>query len=240
MFECELEEPTPCRRTSSRFSDSSSESSSQSKPSETSVKSKRPLTKGYRVKYVGPSINDEADKRITLGKISTSEGPKSAYTIIRGRWVGENVVCIATDNKETGVVAVAAENRLLVYLLSSDTKRFMKDGDGNLDILVGTSLGLFYVLDHLGFYCTLFFFLLVFLYVLKMFSMERSWKQKIQIGILKIVLGHLGELQLSGASMALSLAEVTGFGLLVDKRTVVQSPNNKLQVFRFIYPIIFL
>lgn len=36
---------------------------------------------------------------------------------------GANVVCIATDNKETGVVAVAAENRLLVYLLSSDTKR---------------------------------------------------------------------------------------------------------------------
>ncbi|XP_038892378.1 uncharacterized protein LOC120081503 [Benincasa hispida] len=39
------------------------------------------------------------------------------------RFEGANVVCIATDNKETGVVAVAAENRLLVYLLSSDWKR---------------------------------------------------------------------------------------------------------------------
>lgn len=44
-------------------SDSSSESSSQSEPSETSVKSNRPLRKGDRVKYVGPSIHVEADKR---------------------------------------------------------------------------------------------------------------------------------------------------------------------------------
>ncbi|XP_038898050.1 uncharacterized protein LOC120085874 isoform X2 [Benincasa hispida] len=44
-------------------SDGSSESSSQSEPSETSVKSNRPLRKGDRVKYVGPSIHVEADKR---------------------------------------------------------------------------------------------------------------------------------------------------------------------------------
>lgn len=28
--------------------------------------------------------------RIVLGKISTSDGPTNAYTIIRGRWVGKS------------------------------------------------------------------------------------------------------------------------------------------------------
>uniref|UniRef100_A0A9I9DTQ0 AAA+ ATPase domain-containing protein n=1 Tax=Cucumis melo TaxID=3656 RepID=A0A9I9DTQ0_CUCME len=98
-------------------SDSSSESSSQSEPSETSVKSNRPLRKGDRVKYVGPSINDEADKRITLGKISTSEGPKSAYTIIRGR---------PLSNGQRGEVYEVDGDRVAVILDVNDVK---PDGD---------------------------------------------------------------------------------------------------------------
>ncbi|GFZ15711.1 P-loop containing nucleoside triphosphate hydrolases superfamily protein [Actinidia rufa] len=44
---------------------------------------------GDRVKYVGPSVHIEADNRIILGKIPTSDGPTNAYTIIHGRWVGK-------------------------------------------------------------------------------------------------------------------------------------------------------
>ncbi|KAL6295391.1 hypothetical protein ACE6H2_003533 [Prunus campanulata] len=65
-------------------SESSSESS-KSEAAETSDKSKRPLKKGDRVKYIGPSLHVEADNRVLLGKISTSDGPRNAYTIFRGR-----------------------------------------------------------------------------------------------------------------------------------------------------------
>ncbi|CAN1172809.1 Outer mitochondrial transmembrane helix translocase [Linum perenne] len=47
--------------------------------------SKRPLKKGDRVKYIGSSNSVEADNRITLGKITTSDGLKNAFTVIRGR-----------------------------------------------------------------------------------------------------------------------------------------------------------
>ncbi|KAK6921325.1 ATPase, AAA-type, core [Dillenia turbinata] len=43
------------------------------------------ITPGDRVKYIGPSVQVEADNRIILGKITTSDGPTNAYTIIRGR-----------------------------------------------------------------------------------------------------------------------------------------------------------
>ncbi|KAA8528933.1 hypothetical protein F0562_033579 [Nyssa sinensis] len=65
-------------------SESSSESS-KLEDVEPSDKSKRPLKKGDRVKYVGPSVCIEADNRIILGKIPTSHGPMNAYTIIHGR-----------------------------------------------------------------------------------------------------------------------------------------------------------
>lgn len=32
--------------------------------------------------------------RIVLGKIPTPDGPTNAYTIIRGRWVGELLKCM--------------------------------------------------------------------------------------------------------------------------------------------------
>ncbi|GAB4850646.1 hypothetical protein Ancab_029957 [Ancistrocladus abbreviatus] len=65
-------------------SESSSESS-KSEAAEASDKSKRPLRKGDRVKYTGPSVRVEADNRILLGKIPTSDGSINAYTLIRGR-----------------------------------------------------------------------------------------------------------------------------------------------------------
>ncbi|XP_050375400.1 uncharacterized protein LOC126792927 isoform X1 [Argentina anserina] len=54
-------------------------------PTDKSKESKQPLKKGDRVKYVGPTLRIEADNRVILGKISTSDGPRKAYTIFRGR-----------------------------------------------------------------------------------------------------------------------------------------------------------
>ncbi|KAJ8747826.1 hypothetical protein K2173_012416 [Erythroxylum novogranatense] len=62
-----------------------SSKSSNSKAADSSDNSRRPLRKGDRVKYTGPSVRIEADDRIILGKISTTEGLKNAYTNIRGR-----------------------------------------------------------------------------------------------------------------------------------------------------------
>ena len=65
-----------------------SSESSTSEAVESSDKPKWSLKKGDRVKYVGPSIDIEADNRVILGKIPTCDGPTNAYTIFRGRWVG--------------------------------------------------------------------------------------------------------------------------------------------------------
>ncbi|CAA2965484.1 AAA+-type ATPase [Olea europaea subsp. europaea] len=65
-------------------SDSSSESS-KSETGEPSDKANRPLKIGDRVKYTGPSVLIEADKRIVLGKIPTTDGPTNAYTVTRCR-----------------------------------------------------------------------------------------------------------------------------------------------------------
>ncbi|KAK6123490.1 hypothetical protein DH2020_042754 [Rehmannia glutinosa] len=63
----------------------SSSTSSKPETAESSDKVNRPLKKGDRVKYIGPSVCIEANNRIILGKIPTSDGPKNAYTVIRGR-----------------------------------------------------------------------------------------------------------------------------------------------------------
>ncbi|KAK6282101.1 hypothetical protein POUND7_015926 [Theobroma cacao] len=65
-------------------SESSSESS-KSEAGESADKSKWLLKKGDRVKYIGPDVQIEADRRIILGKIPTSDGPTNVYTSIRGR-----------------------------------------------------------------------------------------------------------------------------------------------------------
>ncbi|KAL0356069.1 UNVERIFIED_CONTAM: Spastin [Sesamum radiatum] len=62
-----------------------SSTSSTSESAEPSDKANRPLKKGDRVKYIGPSVCIEANSRIVLGKIPTPDGPTNAYTVIRGR-----------------------------------------------------------------------------------------------------------------------------------------------------------
>ncbi|KAL6524468.1 hypothetical protein OROHE_016139 [Orobanche hederae] len=87
----------------------SSSTSSKPEAAESSDKANRPLKRGDRVKYIGPSVSIEANtslsdssldvqylidmealvsgylNTIVLGKIPTYEGPKNAYTVIRGR-----------------------------------------------------------------------------------------------------------------------------------------------------------
>ncbi|GFP92354.1 ATPase family aaa domain-containing protein 1-a [Phtheirospermum japonicum] len=63
----------------------SSSTSSTPETDESSEKADRPLKKGDRVKYTGPSVCIEVNNRIVLGKIPTSDGPKNAFTVIRGR-----------------------------------------------------------------------------------------------------------------------------------------------------------
>ncbi|XWS68494.1 hypothetical protein CRYUN_Cryun04dG0095400 [Craigia yunnanensis] len=65
-------------------SESSSETS-KCEADESADKSKQLLKKGDRVKYIGPNVQIEANKRIILGKIPTSDGPTNVYTSIRGR-----------------------------------------------------------------------------------------------------------------------------------------------------------
>eukprot|EP00258_Populus_trichocarpa_P045297 XP_024461316.1 uncharacterized protein LOC7462548 isoform X3 [Populus trichocarpa] len=81
LLPCSLEE---FEKRVSGECDSSSESS-KNESAGTSEIPKRPLNKGDRVKYTGPSIRIEADDRVILGKIPTSDGLKNAYTTIRGR-----------------------------------------------------------------------------------------------------------------------------------------------------------
>ncbi|CAI0416269.1 unnamed protein product [Linum tenue] len=58
---------------------------SKADTAEAADNSKRPPKKGDRVKFIGNSNSVEADNRITLGKIPTSDGLKNAFTVIRGR-----------------------------------------------------------------------------------------------------------------------------------------------------------
>ncbi|KAF3449595.1 hypothetical protein FNV43_RR10324 [Rhamnella rubrinervis] len=96
-----------------RVSGESDSSSEPSKAAESSDKSQRPLKKGDRVKYIGPSIHVEADNRIILGKISTSDGPTNAYTVIRGR---------ALSKGQRGEVYEVNGDRVAVVLDISETK----------------------------------------------------------------------------------------------------------------------
>ncbi|XP_015895834.3 uncharacterized protein LOC107429632 isoform X1 [Ziziphus jujuba] len=109
LVPCNLEE---FEKRVSGESDSSPESSNV-KAAESTDKSPRPLKKGDRVKYIGSSVHIEADNRIILGKISTSEGPTNAYTIIRGR---------ALSNGQRGVVYEVNGDRVAVILDINDNK----------------------------------------------------------------------------------------------------------------------
>nr|GMD34202.1 Spastin like [Ipomoea batatas] len=93
-------------------SDDSSESPS-SEAVDSSENTKRPFRKGDRVKYAGPSVIVEADNRIVLGKIATSDGPTNAYTVIRGRTLSSG---------QRGEVYELGADQVAVILDISDTK----------------------------------------------------------------------------------------------------------------------
>ncbi|CAH8385915.1 unnamed protein product [Eruca vesicaria subsp. sativa] len=77
-----------------------------------SDKAKRPLKKGDQVRYIG-SAKDEAKRRVVLGKISTSDGRKSAFTVIPGRPLSKG---------QRGEVYEVNGNRVAVIFDSADNK----------------------------------------------------------------------------------------------------------------------
>ncbi|KAJ7954529.1 ATPase family AAA domain-containing protein 1 [Quillaja saponaria] len=94
--------------------ESESSESSKSQDVEPSDKSQRPLRKGDRVRYVGPSVHNKADDRIILGKILTSDGPTNAYTVIRGRPLskGQRGVVYEVTGERVGVVLDIGEKNI--------------------------------------------------------------------------------------------------------------------------------
>ncbi|XP_019158379.1 PREDICTED: uncharacterized protein LOC109155101 isoform X1 [Ipomoea nil] len=99
------------KRVSGESEDSSEPPSSEAVDS--SENTKRPFRKGDRVKYVGPSVIVEADNRIVLGKIATSDGPTNAYTVIRGRTLSSG---------QRGEVYELGADQVAVILDISETK----------------------------------------------------------------------------------------------------------------------
>ncbi|XP_022763945.1 uncharacterized protein LOC111309229 isoform X1 [Durio zibethinus] len=101
-------------------SESSSESS-KSEAEESADKSKQLLKKGDRVKYIGPNVQSQANKRIILGKIPTSAGPTNVYTSIRGR---------PLSSGQRGEVYEVNGDRVAIILdISSDNKAKEKERD---------------------------------------------------------------------------------------------------------------
>ncbi|CAN7029257.1 hypothetical protein BRARA_H00258 [Brassica rapa] len=78
-----------------------------------SDKAKRPLKKGDQVRYVGSAKKDEGKRRVVLGKISTSDGQKSAFTVIPGRPLSKG---------QRGEVYEVSGNRVAVIFDSGDNK----------------------------------------------------------------------------------------------------------------------
>ncbi|KAJ4822817.1 hypothetical protein Tsubulata_015819 [Turnera subulata] len=115
------------KKSISRELDNSNESK-KPETSSSSDNSKRPLKKGDRVKYIGPSVCGEADDRIVLGKIPTSDGVKNAYTTIHGRWVDGNQ-CI----KHIFFRPLASGQRGEVYEVSEDRVAVILDTPSDRD-----------------------------------------------------------------------------------------------------------
>ncbi|XP_010479461.1 PREDICTED: uncharacterized protein LOC104758324 isoform X2 [Camelina sativa] len=76
-------------------------------------KAKRPLKKGDQVKYVGSPKKDEAKHRVVLGRIFTSDGQKSAFTVIPGR---------PLSSGQRGEVYEVSGNRVAVIFDCGDDK----------------------------------------------------------------------------------------------------------------------
>ncbi|XP_044473503.1 protein DEFECTIVE IN EXINE FORMATION 1-like [Mangifera indica] len=84
---------------------------------------------------------------------ASSEHLKELGGIDTGKYVAGGIVVFNLDTKQvkwtTDLDLSTDSSNFRAYIYSSPTVVDL-DGDGNLDILVGTSFGLFYVLDHHG------------------------------------------------------------------------------------------
>ncbi|KAG5531841.1 hypothetical protein RHGRI_026451 [Rhododendron griersonianum] len=78
------------------------------------------ILSGDRVKYVGPSVHIEADNRVILGKIPTSDGPTNAFTIISGR---------PLTSGQRGEIYEVNEDRVAVILDINESR----EGEGEKD-----------------------------------------------------------------------------------------------------------
>ncbi|KAL0417043.1 UNVERIFIED_CONTAM: Spastin [Sesamum latifolium] len=96
-----------------------SSTSSTSESAEPSDKANRPLKKGDRVKYIGPSVCMEANNRIVLGKIPTPDGPTNAYTVIRGRTL--------SSGQRGEVYEVNGEQVAVIFDIGGKTTEEVKD-----------------------------------------------------------------------------------------------------------------
>ncbi|GLT25941.1 hypothetical protein SLA2020_010390 [Shorea laevis] len=88
--------------------------SSKSEDVESCDKTKQPLKKGDRVKYIGPNKQREDDNRIILGKIPTSGGPTNVYTSICGRPL--------STGQRGEVYEVDGDRVAVIFDIGSDTK----------------------------------------------------------------------------------------------------------------------
>ncbi|KAF4394734.1 hypothetical protein F8388_015640 [Cannabis sativa] len=108
-----VEVPHNCEKFEKRVSGEPDSTEFSNAEADESSKSQRPLKRGDRVKYVGSSTQSEADKRIILGKISTSDGPTNAYTIIRGRVLqkGQRGEVYEVSGDQAAVIFDIGENK---------------------------------------------------------------------------------------------------------------------------------
>ncbi|GAA0143307.1 hypothetical protein LIER_04024 [Lithospermum erythrorhizon] len=97
-----------------KVSGESESTSETSKADDTdSSTTKRAMKKGDRVKYIGPSVTVEADNRIVLGKIQTSDGSANAFTVIRCRALpsGQRGEVYEVNGDKVAVILDACEEK---------------------------------------------------------------------------------------------------------------------------------
>ncbi|KAL9258939.1 Outer mitochondrial transmembrane helix translocase-like protein [Drosera capensis] len=103
----------------------SSSGTKEPEDAEGSEKPKRPVRKGDLVKYIGPTVHVEADNRINLGTVPTSDGPVSAYTVIQGR--------LQTNVFSSSVRELCNGQRGVVFEVNGDLVAVVIEASGNVN-----------------------------------------------------------------------------------------------------------